>query len=408
MRNREREVWITGVGCATPLGHNLDELAANLLAGRSAIRKITGWDVSKFPSQIGGQLDAVPCPTDFDETEFRTLSRLEQLVHYCCTEALRDSGWWDGRGNLRIGLVLGLGAEWLVNWETDGHRGGHKVLDVLQDTPSLVHITQRKLGFNGPAISVSAACASGNFALAQARRWLELDWVDVCLAGACDMWVTPLSLAGFGNLRALSKKNADPQHASRPFDKHRDGFVLSEGGAMFVLEAAADARQRGAKAYAHIAGCGARSDAHHMVIPSTNPEPASQAMRLALADAQVNPGDIDYINAHATSTPIGDAAEARILHAVLGNDASKVPVSSTKSMTGHLLTAAAAVEALIGIIALQRNAIPPTINLEEIDPECAHLCHVPQQAREQPVNTAVSNSFGFGGSNTCLVLKKVA
>jgi len=215
-----------------------------------------------------------------------------------------------------------------------------------------------------------------------------------------------MGLAGFGNLRALSRRNGDPEGASRPFDRGRDGFVMGEGGAVFVLERAELARKRSAHVYAEMAGCGASSDAFHMVIPATDPEPAMSAMRQALSEAHVNPGDVAYINAHATSTPVGDSAEARILEGVLGDHLLHVPVSSTKSMTGHLLTAAAAVEALTCLIAMERRAVPPTINLDDPDPEC-NLCHVPNQARTQPVRVAVSNSFGFGGSNTCLVLKAV-
>jgi 3-oxoacyl-[acyl-carrier-protein] synthase II len=251
---------------------------------------------------------------------------------------------------------------------------------------------------------VAAACASGNYALAQARRWLELGWVDVCLAGACDAGVNPLGLAGFGNLRALSRRNSAPQSASRPFDRGRDGFVLGEGGALFVLENVASARQRSARVYAEVIGCGAGSDAYNMVIPSPDPEPATAAMRRALADAQVDAASIDYINAHATSTPVGDIAETHVLKAVLGEAVSRIPVSSTKSMTGHCLTAAAAVEALACLIAMRESALPPTINLEDPDPEC-NLCHVANEARPGKVRVAVSNSFGFGGSNTCLVLR---
>ncbi len=268
----------------------------------------------------------------------------------------------------------------------------------------MVHVAQRRLGLSGPTVSISAACASGNYSLALARRWLELGWVDVCLAGGCDMGVTPLSMAGFGNLRALSRRNDDPTVASRPFDRDRDGFVIGEGGAVFVLESARMARQRNARVYAEVAGCGASSDAHHMVIPSPDPEPAIAAMRQALADAQIAPDTVDYVNAHATSTPVGDAAEARVLKTVFGPAVAKVPVSSTKSMTGHLLTAAAAVEALACLVAIERQALPPTINLQNPDPEC-DLCHVANQARPHPVRIAVSNSFGFGGSNTCVVFR---
>jgi 3-oxoacyl-[acyl-carrier-protein] synthase II len=220
------------------------------------------------------------------------------------------------------------------------------------------------------------------------------------------MAVTPMALAGFGNLRALSRRNAEPEAASRPFDCDRDGFVMSEGGAVFVLEPEATARPRGARAYAAVAGYGASSDAHNMVIPSPDPEPAVAAVRQALADARVAPADVDYINAHATSTPVGDIAEARVLAAVFGEAIRRVPTSSTKSMTGHLLTAAAAVEALACLVAMERRALPPTINLDDPDPEC-DLCHVANQAWSRGVRVAVSNSFGFGGSNTCLVLRAV-
>jgi 3-oxoacyl-[acyl-carrier-protein] synthase II len=388
----------------TPLGHTYAAIADGLLAGRSGVRTVFGFDVSEHPSQIAGQVGEVPCPPGTDPAEFRRRHRLDQLIQWCATAALRDAGCWDDRQDVRVGLVLGLGAEWLEVWEADALKGGTQVYDPAQDTESLVHAARRRLRLTGPAVSVSAACASGNYALAQARRWLELGWVDVCLAGACDMAVTPMSLAGFGNLRALSRRNAEPQAASRPFDKDRDGFVMGEGGAVFVLEGEHRARRRGARAYAAVAGCGASSDAHNMVIPSPDPEPATAAMRQALADAGVDPADVNYINAHATSTARGDAAEARVLEAVFGEVVRSVPVSSTKSMTGHLLTAAAAVEALACLIAIERRALPPTINLAAPDPEC-DLCHVANQARPHRVRVAVSNSFGFGGSNTCLVLK---
>jgi 3-oxoacyl-[acyl-carrier-protein] synthase II len=303
-------------------------------------------------------------------------------------------------------LVLGMGAEWLAAWEEDALAGGTRLYQPEQDSEALVETARRKLWLSGPAASVSAACASGNYALAQARRWLELGWVDICLAGACDMGVSPMSLAGFGNLRALSRHNDDPAGASRPFDRGRDGFVMGEGGTVFVLEKAATARKRGARVYAEVAGCGASSDAYNMVIPSPDPLPAACAMRQALEDAGCASGEVDYVNAHATSTPVGDVGEARVLEKVFGADVRRVPVSSTKSMTGHLLTAAAAAEALACIIAMDRKAIPPTINLDDPDPEC-DLCHVANGARERAVRVAVSNSFGFGGSNTCLVLRAV-
>jgi 3-oxoacyl-[acyl-carrier-protein] synthase II len=399
-----RPIWITGVGAATPLGHVYADIADGLLAGRSGVRAVAGFDVSDHPSRIAGQIDQVPCPPVCDPVAFSKLPRLEQLCLWCCSAALRDSGFWDRRGELRLGVVLGIGAECLLQWEADALAGGKGVFEPGRDGASVVRKTCQALQLTGPAVSVSAACASGNYALAQARRWLQLGWVDVCLAGACDMGVTPMSLAGFGNLRALSRRNEQPELASRPFDKERDGFVMGEGGALFVLERAETARKRTARVYAEVAGCGASSDAHNMVIPSPDPEPATSAMRQALADARINPADVDYLNAHATSTPVGDVAEARVLEAVFGQALPRVPVSSTKSMTGHLLTAAAAVEALACVVAMQRRALPPTINLNQPDPECP-LRHVPNQAEDHAVRVAVSNSFGFGGSNTCLVLK---
>ncbi|HEV3202738.1 MAG TPA: beta-ketoacyl-[acyl-carrier-protein] synthase family protein [Gemmataceae bacterium] len=399
-------VWITGVGAVTPLGNTYQTIADGFLEGRSGVRLVTGFDVSDHPSQIAGLVNDIGCPLDMNPAEFSGLHRLEQVILSCSSAALVNAAYWESREELRVGVVLGLGAEWLEVWEADGLQGGNRVYDPALNTTSMVREICRRLRLSGPALSISAACASGNYALAQARRWLELGWVDICLAGACDMGVTPMSLAGFGNLRALSRRNDEPQAASRPFDKGRDGFVMGEGGAVFVLEPETRARRRGISPYAEVAGFGASSDAHNMVIPSPDPEPATAAMRQALADAGIEPAEIDYINAHATSTPRGDAAEAKVLEAVLGDAIHAVPVSSTKSMTGHLLTAAAAVEALACLIAIERSALPPTINLLEPDPEC-DLCHVANQARSQKVRVAVSNSFGFGGSNTCLVLKAV-
>jgi 3-oxoacyl-[acyl-carrier-protein] synthase II len=399
---RPSEVWITGVGVATPLGHTYRDFADGLLAGRSGVRAVTAFDTSTHLSRIAGIVDGVPCPSACDESDFARRHGLEQLALWCCTSALQDAGLWERRGLLRVGIVIGFGAEWLLLWEAGVAQAGRR----RADCTSITDWARQRLQLSGPAVTVSAACASGNVALAQARRWLELGWADVCLAGACDRGVTPMGLGGFGNLRALSCRNHAPAQASRPFDRGRDGFVLAEGAAMFVLEPAAAARRRSARAYAAVAGYGARSDAYHMVIPSPHPEPAAAAMRQALADAAVAPHEVDYVNAHATSTPVGDVAEARVLYEVFGPALSAVPVSATKSMTGHPLTAAAAIEAVACLTALERQALPPTINLDDPDPACP-LCHVANEARPQRVRVTVSNSFGFGGSNTCLVLRAV-
>jgi 3-oxoacyl-[acyl-carrier-protein] synthase II len=404
--SRAQAVWITGVGAATPLGHDFATIATGLLEGRSGIARVESFPVADHPSQVAGLVGLLPCPPSQEPAEFAIREPLERLILWCCESALRDSGWWDCRETMRCGIVLGVGAEWLIRWEAGSLRQRSTAPGPLDRDTSFVATARNELGLSGPTLGLSAACASGNHALAQARRWLELGWVDVCLAGACDMAVTPMSLACFGNLRALSRRNAEPQAASRPFDRDRDGFVIAEGGAVFVLERAPTARARGARAYAEVSGCGSSSDAHHPVIPSPDPNYAAAAMRQALADARAEASDVDYINAHATGTPVGDVIEARALRAVLGDSAARVPISSTKSMTGHLLTAAGAMECLACMAALDRQALPPTINLDDPDPEC-DLLHVRNQAREHSVALAASNSFGFGGSNTCLVLRAV-
>ena len=401
---KQAQICITGIGAATPLGNSYLTIADNLLAGKSGVRKVTCFPVKDHPTQIAADVDNIPWPEPFPKREFAGLPKTEQLILSCAVRALHDADWWDRRADVRVGIVLGTAAEWQVTWETDFLAGDTGSLQPQTDKEPVVHRTRRALGLSGPALSLSAACASSNYAFALARRWLELDWVDVCLAGGGDMGVTPVSLASFANLRAQSRCNDDPEGASRPFDSRRDGFVMGEGGVLFVLGKAEPARERSAHIYATMAGFGASSDACHMVIPSSDPNPAVSAVRGALADARINPEAVDYVNAHATGTPVGDVAECRVLETVFGPALARIPVSSTKSMTGHLLTAAAAVEALACIIALERQAIPPTINLHEPDPECRVL-HVPNQSQERHVSIAMSNSFGFGGSNTCLLLR---
>jgi 3-oxoacyl-[acyl-carrier-protein] synthase II len=400
-------IWITGVGAGTPHGWDFSTVVGNLIAGQSRVRTIDSFDVSQHASQIACALQGVPCPEGFDEGQFFARSQLEQLSLWCCSQALRDAGLWGVRSNLRIGLVLATAIEWGWHWE-DYHRktGREPACDPACDPPLLVQMVKTEIGISGPVATLSAACASGNFALAQARRWLQMGWVDVCLAGGCDSAVTPITLAGFSNLRALSRRNDNPEGASRPFDRGRDGFVLGEGGTVFVLEKSSSARQRGGRVYGELAGCGLSSDAYHPVIPSPEPTQSIAAIRGALQDAQLDPSDVDYVNAHGTSTPVGDIAEAKALREVFGERVMSIPVSSTKSMTGHLLTAASALEALACLGTFEYGAIPPTINLDDPDPEC-NLRHVAHHAIEQPVRVAISNSFGFGGSNSCTVFKAV-
>ena len=397
----EARVWISGVGICSALGHDWATVGDALLAGRSGVSLVQGFDTSQHPSRIAAQVQSVPCPPSSTPEQWAACDRLMQATWWCCESALRDAGLWDQRHELRIGLVIGIASEWLTRWE----REGCAAVPQLQPSaaPMLPTLAQR-LGLSGPVVSLSTACASSNSALAVGREWLRAGLVDACLVGGCDMSVTPMVLAGFGNLRALSRRNDAPAAASRPFDKDRDGFVLAEGGTVLVLEAASRLRQRGGPAYGELVGVGMTSDAFHMVVPARTPQQAARAIGLALADAQVNPEQIDYVNAHGTSTPVGDAVESMALRQVLGEAWPGVPVSSTKSMTGHLLTAAAAIEAVACLVAIAKQTIPPTINLDQ--PDC-ELCHVPHTAREQPVRVAVSNSFGFGGSNTCVVLRQV-
>jgi 3-oxoacyl-[acyl-carrier-protein] synthase II len=400
-------VWITGVGCATSLGLDFAGFADSLLAGRSGIAAVTHFNVDPQPSKIASIVPPLAAPPGWDEKDFRRRGHWDQLMLWCGAKALQDAGYWDGRDKVRIGMVVGIGAEWLQMWEHDMHQGGQAVTEPAKDGRGRVQVLRIALGLTGPGATVAAACASGNIALGVARQWVQQGWVDVCLAGGCDRGVTPMGLASFGFLGALSKRNHEPALACRPFDRHRDGFVLGEGGALLVLESAQRARRRGAHAYGEVIGFGASSDAFNQVMPSTDPEPAAQAIRNAMADARLNPDDIDAINPHGTSTILGDIFETRVLQRALGEAVHAIPVSGTKSMTGHLLSAASAIEAVACLASLRHQAVPPTLNLDEVDPEC-NLCHVPHQAQPRKVDIALSNSFGFGGSNTALLLRRVA
>jgi 3-oxoacyl-[acyl-carrier-protein] synthase II len=397
-------IWITGVGCATSLGLDLRSLADNLLAGRSGIAPITQFDTAEFTCRIGATLPPLSSPPGWDPGDFAGRQRYIQVLLWCAVNALHDAGLWQAREKLRVGVVVGIGAEWLQEWERDTLAGGRAIVESSGNSSGLVVELAEALGVRGPRATVAAACASGNVALGVARQWLEDEWVDVVLAGGADLGVSPMSLGCFANLGALSKRNDAPTHASRPFDRDRDGFVMAEGGALLLLETQTHARRRSAGSYGCVLGYGSRSDAFHQVMPATDASFAAAAVAAALEDAAIPPRDIDYINAHATSTPLGDAFEARALRQTLGASLPEVPVSATKSMTGHLLSAASAVEAVIGLVALGRQAVPPTLNLEQVDPECADLRHVPHRAMAHPIEVVLSNSFGFGGSNTALLL----
>lgn len=394
-------VWITGVGVCSPVGCDVATVAASLLEGRSAVRLVDRFPSADHPSRIAATVNDIPPSPGFNDSDWKSLLRPEQALIWCVDQGLRSAGLDPGRTSRRVGLVLGIGSEWFSRWEElndpstpDGY------------APAIATV-QSAFGFVGPTATISAACASGNHAIAIGRAWLRLGLADVVIAGGCDMAVTPLTLAAFGNLRALSRRNDEPLRACRPFDSDRDGFVLGEGAAVCLLERADDARRRRATGLAEVAGFGATSDAYHLVSPSPDPGQSAAAIRRALDDACVDPAGVDYINAHGTGTPVGDVNEAAALRGVFGESLMNVPCSSIKPISGHMLCAAAAFEAVACVIAIGENAIPPTLNLEKPDPACP-LHHVTGSARACRVDAILSNSFGFGGSNTALLLRRVA
>jgi 3-oxoacyl-[acyl-carrier-protein] synthase II len=402
-------IAITGIGAVSPLGHSFDSITDSLLAGRSGVRSIDPGAFARESHQFAAAVDVIPAPPDgicpIDAEGFAGLTRLEQMVISPVAHAIADAGLAPHRDRLRVGLVLGLGAEQLKMWELDFLDGGTQVFSP-SPTDTLVHRVAHLMNLRGPAVTVAAACASSGYAMALGRSWLNAGWVDACVVGGCDV-LSPTALAAFYNLRALSRRSDDPAKASRPFDRDRDGFVMGEGGACFVLEPLRAARRRDARVYGELAGVGMSSDAAHMVSPCSDPTQAARAITQALADANVTAEQIDYVNAHAAGTPVGDAAEAGAIRRALGSAVDRVPVSSTKSMSGHLVSGAAAFEAVACLAAIARQAVPPTLNLDHPDEQC-QLDHVPHVARERPVRVTASNSFGFGGANLCLVIREAA
>jgi 3-oxoacyl-[acyl-carrier-protein] synthase II len=402
-------IVITGIGVVSPLGDSYTAVADNLLAGVSGIRSIPPHAFAREDRQFAAPVATIPLPAaaacNLNEAAFAALPRFDRLCLSPVTYAIADAGLPGGYPSDRIGLVLGQGAEHLKVWDFDFLDAGTRVFQTTQDR-SLVHRLAGHVGVRGPAVTTAAACASSGYSMALGRTWLDAGWVDACIVGGCDI-LSPTALAAFYNLRALSRRGDDPAKASRPFDRDRDGFVMGEGGAFFVLERRSDAVRRGGRIYGELAGVGMSSDAHHMVAPCMNPENAARAIAMAIEDAGVAPGEVDYVNAHAAGTPVGDAAEAGAIRLALGDAADRVAVSSTKSMSGHLVSGAAAFEAVACLAAIDRQAIPPTTNLDNPDEACL-LNHVAHVARPARVRVTASNSFGFGGANLCLVIKAAA
>ena len=405
-----RRVVITGMGCVTPLGVDVASTWEGAIAGRSGVRTIESFDASEFSVRFGGQLPAGVVVDGLPVKEARRLDAMILFALAAAQEAIRDARIEvTPESGERIGVAIGTGIGGIQTL-FDGYKtllsGGPRrvspfVIPMSIGNMAAGYVAIRN-GLRGPNLCHVSACTSGAHSIGESARLIERGDADVMLAGGTEAAVTQIGIAGFAAMRALSVRNDAPATASRPFDLDRDGFVIGEGAAVLVLEDLERARARGATIHAHVLGYGTTCDAAHVAIPTEDGEGAQRCMRLALADAELAPNDVDYLNAHATSTPAGDPAEARAIRAVFGPHVDRVAVSATKSMTGHMLGAAGALEALLCVRALQTGILPPTINLDRPDPECA-LDHVANKARHVNARVALSNSFGFGGSNASLV-----
>ncbi len=406
-----RRVAVTGLGVVSPLGVGTEATWSAAVAGRSGVRPIDSFDVSEYPARFAALVDGFDPAAVLDPKEARRLSRFQQFAMVAAEEAVRDSALVIDEGNAdRVGVIVGSGIGGLGTMEEQSallaERGPSRVSPFL--VPMMIvdlaagHISIRH-GARGINYAPVSACATGNNAIGEAFEAIRRGSADAVLTGSFDAGVTPLGLAGFCAARALSTRNDEPQRASRPFDVARDGFVMGEGGAILVLEEWDIALARGARIRAEVVGYGASADAFHVTAPAPDGRGAARAMREALEQAGVSPGDVGYVNAHGTSTPVGDAAEAGAIRSVFG--ASGPAVSSTKSVHGHLLGGAASLEAAITIRSLEEGVLPPTMNLEDVDPAC-DLDHVAGTARTARVDLALSNSFGFGGHNTSVVFAR--
>jgi len=411
----KQRVVVTGLGALTPLGNTVASSWAGILEGRSGVRRIDRFDVSAMASQIAGTL------RDFDAAQFipaKEIKKMEPFIHYgiaAAIEAIEDAGLISDTLNYdRVGTLIGSGIGGLEGIErntmTLAQQGPRRVSPFFVPG-AIVNMVSGQLsiryGFRGPNLATVTACAAGTHSIGQAARLIAYGDADVMIAGGSEGAVSPLGVAGFSAARALSTRNDDPEHASRPWDKDRDGFVLGEGAGVLVLESLDHARARGANIYGELIGFGMSADAYHMTSPSSDGDGARRCMLAAMQDARVNPEDIGYVNAHGTSTQAGDLAEVAALHAAFGEHAKRCPVSSTKSMTGHLLGAAGGIEAVFSLLALRDQVLPPTINLFEPSEGC-DLDFVPHTAREvRGLDVAMSNSFGFGGTNGTLIFRRV-
>ena len=411
-----RRVVITGVGVVSPLGLNVRETWDNILAGNSGISPITTIEgIERFSTRFGGVIQ------DYDVTPYiskKDARRMDPFIHFgigAGCQAVEDAGLVVTEENAtRIGVAVGSGIGGIRGIEA-GHnaflKGGPRKISPFFVPGNIINMISGNLsikyGMKGPNIAIVTACTTATHSIGHAARIIQYGDADVMIAGGAEMCTSETGLGGFAAAKALSCRNDDPQAASRPWDRDRDGFVLSDGAGVLVLEEYECAKRRDANIYAEVVGFGMSADAYHITSPSAGGEGASLCMLNALNDAGINPSDVDYVNAHGTSTKAGDAAEAQAIMRTFGDGAKKVAVSSTKSMTGHMLGAAGGVEAIFSALAIRDQVAPPTINLVNQDPACGGLDFVPGKARDMKIEVAVSNSFGFGGTNGTIVLKKV-
>ncbi|MBN1963942.1 MAG: beta-ketoacyl-ACP synthase II [Anaerolineae bacterium] len=408
-----RRVVITGMGIYSPIGNSVADAWHHAANGISGIAPITQFDTSDLPVTFGGEVHGIDADEMFGRRESRRMDRLTHLAAAASQVAIEDSGIKVTEENqYNIGVLIGSGMggistilEGLTKMMETGHRTISPLLVpmMLPDSPAAK--VSMLWGMRGPNMAISTACATGNNSIGEAFEMIRRKAADIMVAGSTEAGLVPLAMASFNNMHAISRRNDDPQRASRPFDRDRDGFVVSEGAATLVLEELEHAKARGAHIYAELAGYGCTSDAFHVTAPLEHGEGAQEAMRKAMTDAGVTIDDIDYINAHGTSTQLNDTSETKALKGVFGERAYEIPISSTKSVTGHLMGAAGSVEAVISIMAIQEQFVPPTINLENPDPEC-DLNYTPNVGIKAKIDTVISNSFGFGGHNAVLVFRR--
>jgi len=412
-QNGRRRVVITGMGAVTPLGNDAETFWENLTAGKSGAAPITAFDPSEYPVHFACEVKGFDPTQWIEHRKARRMDRFAQMIIAAARMAEQDSGIDIEAETERTGVSIATGIGGLQSFQDCYDqlldRGPDRInpLAITAIIPNMgAAWVSMELGARGPLASECTACAASNMAIGDAMDAIRLGRADVMLAGGTEAGITKVGIGGFSAMRALSRRNDAPEEASRPFDAERDGFVMGEAGAVVVLEALEHARARDAKVYAELVGYGLSSDAQHITEPDPTGRHPARAMKMALDDAGVTTDEIDYINAHGTSTPLGDASETRVIKLALGDEkARKTPISSTKGATGHCLGASGAIEAIACTLAVQRDVVPPTINYDVPDPEC-DLDYIPNEAREWKTDIALSNNFGFGGHNACLVIRK--